>query len=41
MNKTLSIIASIEESDPAYVIIALIAIAILWFVFKKKNNKQE
>lgn len=43
MKQLLSIIASIGEMDSAYIIIALIVIAVLWVVFKKtdKNKNKE
>lgn len=39
MRQPLSTIASIGEMDTAYVIIALIVIAVLWMVFKKIDRK--
>lgn len=41
MNNLLSITASIGEMDTAYVVIALVVIAVLWVVIKLINNNKE
>lgn len=41
MEHFLSIISNIGEMDTAYIIIAFIAIAVLWIVTKMMNKKKE
>lgn len=40
MKHLLSIMASIGEMDTAYIVIAFIAIAVLWVVFKLINKNK-